>query len=123
MANPHPDTSGLRPPWKPGESGNPSGKPKSIRQVTDLARSRAEKALKVLEDVMNDDGATPASRVSAATILLERGYGKPSADVQLTVKRNANDFSDEELEAIADEGEDGGESAVECEEDGESRPD
>jgi hypothetical protein len=28
MANLNPDRSGLRPPWKPGESGNPKGRPK-----------------------------------------------------------------------------------------------
>lgn len=27
MANPNPDRSGLRPPWKKGESGNPKGHP------------------------------------------------------------------------------------------------
>lgn len=29
MANKNPDTSGLRPAWKPGTSGNPKGRPKS----------------------------------------------------------------------------------------------
>ena len=28
MANPHPNTSGLRKPWEPGESGNPKGRRK-----------------------------------------------------------------------------------------------
>lgn len=37
MANPNPNTSGLRPPWKAGESGNPNGRPKrpSMNSVLD----------------------------------------------------------------------------------------
>jgi len=35
------NTQNLRPPWKPGQSGNPKGAPKGIR-LTDLLRSTVE---------------------------------------------------------------------------------
>lgn len=38
MANPNPDTSGLRAPWKPGESGNPSGREEGSKNFTTLVR-------------------------------------------------------------------------------------
>ncbi len=39
MANKHPNTSGLRPPWQPGQSGNPSGAPTKDRRAKKLLRS------------------------------------------------------------------------------------
>lgn len=39
MSNMHPDTSGLRPPWKKGQSGNPAGR----------AKSRVNEALKSIK--------------------------------------------------------------------------
>ena len=45
--------------------------------MRELARRHTEAALKTLSSVMLDKAAPPAARVSAATALLDRGYGKP----------------------------------------------
>ena len=39
MANKHPNTSNLRPPWQPGQSGNPNGAPTKERRAKKLLRS------------------------------------------------------------------------------------
>jgi hypothetical protein len=63
-------------PFKPGESGNPSGRPKdaSLRR---LARERTAEAIETLVKIMLNEKAASAARVSAATALLDRGWGKP----------------------------------------------
>ncbi len=67
--------------FEAGQSGNPGGRPKAAHRVRDLARERTEDAIQVLVDIMRDDGAPSAARVSAATAILDRGYGKPSQPV------------------------------------------
>jgi hypothetical protein len=42
-----------------------------------LARGHTETALNVLAGIMNETQAPHAARVSAATALLDRGWGKP----------------------------------------------
>ena len=55
--------------------------------------------------VMADETAPPASRVSAAVAILDRGYGKPPQAVAATVNRNLRDMTDAELPAIIQAGE------------------
>jgi hypothetical protein len=60
-----------------GQSGNPGGRPKDLFGIRDLARSFSPDAIKTLVAIMKDKGAPEAARVSAATAILDRGYGKP----------------------------------------------
>jgi hypothetical protein len=63
-------------PFEPGQSGNPGGRPKdaSLRR---LARERTVEAIETLVKIMLNEKAASAARVSAATALLDRGWGKP----------------------------------------------
>lgn len=65
-------------PFKPGQSGNPAGrkaKTDAEREVEALARKHGRSAIKRLSEWMKSDNAKAS--VSAATALLDRGYGKP----------------------------------------------
>lgn len=62
--------------WKPGESGNPSGRPKIDPDLVAACRALTLNAVEVLKAVMTDDHATPSSRVSAAEAILDRAWGK-----------------------------------------------
>jgi len=60
-----------------GQSGNPSGRPRVIMAVRDLAREHGDEAVQVLASIMRDDSSPAAARISAATEILNRGYGRP----------------------------------------------
>ena len=61
--------------FKPGQSGNPGGRPKGIEA---LAREHTPAALAALVDALR----SPRERVGAAVALLDRGWGKPTVTVE-----------------------------------------
>ena len=60
-----------------GESGNPHGRPRVILNVRDLAREHTEAAIETLASIMVDSEAPAAARISAASEILNRGFGRP----------------------------------------------
>jgi hypothetical protein len=56
--------------------------PKTLTDIRSLARSHTKSAILALAGVMRAKDATPAARVSAATALLDRGWGRPPQAIQ-----------------------------------------
>jgi hypothetical protein len=80
--------------WKKGESGNIAGRPKRpetieakkiVADVKAAAREHTQVALDTLKAVMSDAKAPPAARVSAATAMLDRGWGRAKETVDANV--------------------------------------
>ena len=75
-------------PFKPGQSGNPFGRPRHItaggKTVAELAREHTGTALDALVRVIEDQSSPPSAVVSAATALLDRGWGRPKQEVSST---------------------------------------
>lgn len=65
-----------------GVSGNPAGTSKESYKLTRLARQYTEEALEIVLSVMRDP--KDKQRLDAAKILLERGYGKPRQEMELS---------------------------------------
>ena len=70
--------------FKPGQTGNPGGRPKVDHRVVDLAREHTELAVKTLAEICGNSKAAPSSRVAAACALLDRGWGRPRQSVELS---------------------------------------
>jgi hypothetical protein len=68
-------------PFQKGQSGNPGGMPKGYGEVKELARTYTTQAMATLVEIATDKKAPPAARVSAATSILDRGWGKPTQPV------------------------------------------
>ena len=54
---------------------------KTPTQIRSLARGHTESAVTVLAAIMNKTDAPEAARISAATALLDRGWGKPTQPI------------------------------------------
>jgi hypothetical protein len=77
--------------FKPGASGNLAGRPRRpetieakriVADVKTAARKLTPEALGTLQEVMEDKKAPPAARVSAATAILDRGWGRPKQTIE-----------------------------------------
>ena len=66
-----------------GQSGNPGGRP-SDHALRDAARGQTEQAIKTLVTIMNNPKSPAASRITAASALLDRGYGKPTQSLDVS---------------------------------------
>lgn len=75
--------------WSKGQSGNPAGREKgkpnkATAEVKALAAEYGPEAVQRLAEIMRSPDEPAAARVAAAKELLDRAYGKATAEVQLT---------------------------------------
>lgn len=73
-------------PFKKGKSGNPSGRPKELKEVQELAKKYTPEALTRLVEWMKSDNAKAS--VAACNSLLDRAWGRPAQQVDATLGGN-----------------------------------
>jgi hypothetical protein len=104
-------------PWQPGQSGNPSGRPKGTRdlagyvlETTDGGKELVDALVSIARGVMpnvavqegfrsrKDQKVRPADQLKAIEMLLDRGFGRSPQQVDI-----AHNVSSRPLEHLSDE--------------------
>lgn len=67
-------------PFQPGVSGNPGGRPKTVRETQELAQQHTEEAVNTLVEIMRTC-RDPAERRRACVDILNRACGMPTQPV------------------------------------------
>jgi hypothetical protein len=63
-------------PWKPGQSGNPGGRPKMPPELKEMLKKVAPELFQVAIDIAKDKKSKNTDRLRATELLLDRVYGK-----------------------------------------------
>jgi len=85
--------------FKPGQSGNPSGRPKEDKTIRELAKAHTADAIETLVSIAKSSKASDSARVQASTALLDRAWGKPA---QYNENHTTNDSYGDFLQMIAE---------------------
>lgn len=75
---------------RPGAGRKPGKVGAAKRALAEMAKEHAEAALRTLVDIARNAKAPAAARVSAATAILDRGYGKPAQSMMLSNPDGSN---------------------------------
>jgi hypothetical protein len=75
----------LRPPWKPGVSGNPTGRPAGLVSAIRKQTKDGAELVRFFCAVFRDEQVDLDDRMTAATWLADRAYGRPAQMVGLEV--------------------------------------
>lgn len=73
-------------PFEKGKSGNPGGRPKESDELKNLAKKHTIPAIERLVYWMGSDN--PKASVAASNSLLDRGWGKPTQQVDADLSGN-----------------------------------
>lgn len=88
--------------FKKGQSGNPGGRSKSVGLVQELFRLDTDEMREGLLKLIRGKNTPPAVRLSAITAYLDRGWGRPAQVIDATInKKPLDEMSDAELMEIA----------------------
>ena len=103
----------LSPPWRPGESGNPTGRPAGVVYPSEHMRGMAGMTAEAMRRIRNDagepvsrriaagiyldalDGDTARTRMDATSELCDRTEGRPAQSIQVIAEgpqRSAEDL-------------------------------
>lgn len=94
----------LKPPFEPGKSGNPGGRPKGLaRTVRELVGGDGLVLAQIMTSIATDEKETTRDRIEATKWLADRGWGKAPAYAPIEPGDDVDplDLSNEEARLIA----------------------
>jgi len=89
--------------YKPGQSGNPAGRPKKTKEEEEMLtelKALTPLALQKMKAMLNNERTAALARVRIIEIILERTFGKVESSVKVTNTQESVEAAQAELEAI-----------------------
>lgn len=73
--------------FRPGVSGNPTGRSKALAEVQEMARSHTVENISLLMEIARNKKAPPQARVAANSAVLDRAWGKPAQTIEAEITK------------------------------------
>ena len=89
--------------FKPGQSGNPAGRPKKTKEeevMLSQLKALTPLALDKMKKMLENDRVAALAKVRIIEIILERTFGKVESAVKVTNTQESVEAAQAELEAI-----------------------
>lgn len=86
--------------YAPGQSGNPGGRPKMSPEMKEALSRFGPRAIEILTSIAENTRAKDADRIRAAEVLLDRYYGKPVQQTELTGEEGTPLFTGVRVEFV-----------------------
>jgi hypothetical protein len=71
-----------------GQSGNPGGRPKKVKEIEDLALEATPECLKILIKIAKRESEDSRARIAAIKEILDRGLGKAVQKTEVALPDN-----------------------------------
>ena len=101
--------------FKPGQSGNPAGRPKKTKEeevLLDRLKHLTPMALEQMEKMLKSERVAALAKVRIIEIILERTFGKVESNVKVTNTQESVEAAAAELEALFASWDEGGETGA-----------
>lgn len=86
--------------FKPGQSGNPSGKSKKPKQLADKIQKQADKLVDTLVRLATSDETPDNVKIQAINTLLDRGFGKAPQTLDVNQKHSLSDELEQHIREL-----------------------
>lgn len=88
--------------FKPGQSGNPNGRPKKIQAAANVAEEATERAMRKLSNLIDSEDEKVA--LAASQAIIDRAMGKPKQTLDIAkTKRTLDELDTDDLIAAVHE--------------------
>ena len=91
--------------FKPGQSGNPSGRPKRTeeeKEAMEKIRSLAPRAAEEMENILRSKTASLYAKIQVIDIILSRTYGKPETALKLETVQQSVEASQDRINSLVE---------------------
>lgn len=86
--------------FKPGQSGNPKGRPKKDRQLADKIQDKTDQLVDTLMKIATSDETADNVKVQAINTLLDRGFGKAPQTLDVNQKHSLSDELEQHIREL-----------------------
>ncbi len=89
--------------FKPGQSGNPAGRPKltaEAREALEQIKTLTPLAYKEMRRILESKTASLYAKIQVINIVLDRTYGRPESSVQITNSSQSMEASLAHIQAL-----------------------